>query len=96
MNKHTQTTQHQLIEGVFSSEDARSILMALIEYKIQFHEQDSWSQKERFGITDEPGARRISELQTTKANLVDVIDAAGLAHKRLAIQCTIEVTPVPE
>lgn len=96
MNKHTPSSQHQLINGVFSSDDARSILMALIEHKIQFHERDGWSKKERLGKTDEPGARRIRELKQTKADLADLIDAAGNSAERLAIRCTIEIGPVSE
>ena len=96
MSKPTPSTQHQLIDGVFSSDDARSILMALIEHKIQFHERDGLSKKERLGKTDESGARRIRQLQQTKADLTDLIDAAGDSAERLAIRCTIEINPVSE
>ncbi|HET8902622.1 MAG TPA: hypothetical protein VFN16_01345 [Saccharospirillum sp.] len=96
MSHYTPSTQHQLIDGVFSPDDARSILMALIEHKIQFHERDGWSKKERLGKTDEHGARRIRQLQQTKADLADLIDAAGDSAERLAIRCTIEISQVSE
>lgn len=45
MSNEPTPTNYRLIDGVFSTDDARNILMTLINNKIQFHEQDSWSRK---------------------------------------------------
>lgn len=96
MSNNPTPANYLLIDGVFSADDARNVLMTLINNKIQFHEQDSWSRKERFGDSHAAGSRRVDELLQTRADLATLIDEAGALGERLSINCTIEVTRVPE
>lgn len=86
---------HRLIDGIFGAEDARHLLMTLINNKIQFHEQESWSQKERFGDSHPASSGRVQELIHTREDLAALIDRAQARGERLSINCTIEVTPLP-
>lgn len=95
MNKKQPTTNYRLIDGVFSTDDARNILMTLINNKIQFHEQDNWSRKERFGDSHTAGSRRVDELMQSRLDLATLIDQAQAEGERLSINCTIEVTRMP-
>jgi hypothetical protein len=92
MSGNSETSSHLLINGTFSSEEARTILMALIADKIQFHHQDNWSRKERFGEFDENSTRRIEQLNQTRESLAALIDDAQARGERLAINCSIEIT----
>ncbi|WP_394168415.1 hypothetical protein [Saccharospirillum alexandrii] len=96
MNNEPTPTNFLLIDGVFSTDDARNVLMTLINNKIQFHEQDSWSRKERFGDSHAAGSRRVDQLLQTRTDLATLIDHAQSRGERLSISCTIEVTRVPE
>ncbi|KPQ27288.1 MAG: hypothetical protein HLUCCX14_15395 [Marinobacter excellens HL-55] len=86
---------HLLIDGEFSAEEAQMILMALIENKIQFHQQENLSQQERFGSTSRRSDRRIGQLLQTKADLTAVINDAKASDERLAVKCNIEITRLP-
>lgn len=96
MSNEPTPANYRLIDGVFSTDDARNILMTLINNKIQFHEQDSWSRKERFGDSHAASSRRVDELLQTRTDLASLIDEAKSRGERLSINCTIEVTRVPE
>lgn len=96
MNDAPKPNNYLLIDGVFSTDDARNVLMTLINNKIQFHEQDCWSRKERFGDSNAAGSRRVDELMQTRTDLATLIDLAQSRGERLSINCTIEVTRIPE
>lgn len=83
---------YQLISGVFSPEKANEILMTLIQNKINFHQRNDLSRRERFGEADVAGAKRVIELTQTKNDLAALIGEAGFAGQSLKINCIIEVT----
>lgn len=85
-------SNHLLIDGEFSTEEARTILMTLIENKIRFHQQENLSQEERFGSSGKRSSRRIDQLLRTKADITAVIADAEASNERLAINCTIEIS----
>ena len=85
----------QLVKGVFSADDAREILLALIEHKISFHERNNWSRKERFGKAGGGNTRRINELVQTKADLAALIEECQTEGRQLTINCTIDVVCEP-
>ena len=87
---------YRLISGVFLPDEAQHMLMTLFEEKISFHRKNIWSRQERFGKKDVVGTRRIGELTKTKADLATLIEGAQCSGQRLAINCTIEITLVPE
>jgi len=54
----------KLIDGYFSAEEARDILLALINHKIAHHEMHSFSQQVRFSST--PSQERLKNLNEAK------------------------------
>ena len=52
-----------LIDGQFSVEEAKEILLNVFSSKLQFHQMKNFSNYERFGTKDENGHRRIDELK---------------------------------
>jgi hypothetical protein len=95
MTGESEMSTHQLINGVFGPSEANELLMCLIEDKISFHRGNIWSRKERFGETDVASEKRINALRQTKADLAALIAQADAAGQRLAIHCTIAITPQP-
>jgi hypothetical protein len=85
-----------LIRGVFCPEDARQVLMTLIEDKISFHKLNNWSRRERFGEPDTAGSKRIDELRQTKADLAEMLEELAAAGLKLRINCNIEIAPAQE
>jgi hypothetical protein len=84
--------EHRLVNGVFSPEDASTMLMNLLEDKINFHRRNIWSRKERFGETDLASEKRIQELQQTKADISKLLEDAAADGAKLAIHCDIDIT----
>lgn len=86
---------YSLIQGVFSPEEARQVLMTLIHDKISFHQRNDWSRRERLGETDPPGRRRIDELMATREALNLLLADVEAQGKDLVISCNIDVTLAP-
>ncbi len=85
-----------LIRGAFTTDDARELLMTLLDNKIGFHQLNNRSRRERFGESDAAVVKRVDELRQTKADIATLIDEAAAAGMKLSISCNIEITPVKE
>jgi hypothetical protein len=90
------TNNYRLISGVFSPDEAREVLMTLIEGKISFHLRNNWSRRELFGDTGVAGEKRINQLLQTKEDLAALIEQAKKAGMQLNIDCNIGITMTPE
>ena len=73
-------------------DNAKTILMALINNKIQFHQLERWSGNERLGADNPVVSRRIEELMQTKEALAALIEESEAKGARLAIHCSIDIT----
>jgi hypothetical protein len=85
-----------LIRGVFSPDDARELLLTLIDNKISFHQLNNRSRRERFGEIDPAVVKRVDELRQSKADIATLIEEMGALGMKLSINCNIEITPVKE
>lgn len=65
MSSHTT----KLIDGNFSVEDAKSVLLEMISYKISHHQKKKHSNEERFGSDMDHSEKRILELSTERQDL---------------------------
>ena len=86
--------KYRLISGTFSPDDAREVLMTLIEDKIRYHARNNWSRRERCLDTDW-GDRRIAELRQTKAEIAELVASAASEDLQLTISCDINVSLGP-
>ena len=96
MKNETDKRSYRLIDGLFSPDEANQLLMTLIEDKINFHQRNNWSSRERFGESDSVSAKRISELRQTKADLAALVAEATAVGMKLTIRGNIEITLTPE
>jgi hypothetical protein len=89
MNKMEQLN---LIEGNFSDEEAKEILMNIISTKIHFHEMKNFSSQERFGKEDEIAQMRIPKLKNEIENVLQLISVANLNKNKLTITSEINIS----
>ena len=92
MANTTKKDSYRLITGEFTPDEAREVLMTLINDKIKFHQRNNLSRLERLGETGEAGEKRISELLKAKEDLLALIDEAKGAGTELTIDCNIEAS----
>ena len=88
------TQKVQLIKGTFDPENARHLLLSLLNYKISFHEVRRLGETERFGRADPHGKRRIAELKASRQAVVDFLGAAARIGARLRIESDVKIRTV--
>jgi len=89
MNKLEKLT---LIEGVFSQQEAKDILMNVFSAKIKFHELRNFSSNELFDKDDETAQKRIPELKKEIKKLQSILAEAETENKRIIISSEINIS----
>jgi hypothetical protein len=85
-----------LISGVFESDDARDLLLSLVNQKIQYHQLKSFSLQERYGIADIYSESRIKELALARLDINEYTELAKSLGCRLSVKATIFIELLPE
>ncbi|WP_020604161.1 hypothetical protein [Spirosoma spitsbergense] len=80
-----------LIEGNFSKEEAREILMSIFSSKINFHRLKNFSSQERYGKQDETAQKRLPELKKEIEKVLQIVSEAKSKNKRLLITSEIVI-----
>lgn len=70
MNYLTETERFTLIKGEFEKEEAREILLGMINYKINFHELRNFGSSIQNGQEDDLSVTRINELEETRDQML--------------------------
>ena len=89
------TQPYKLLEGTFSPDEARQILLSLVKSKIDFHNMAKLSNEERFGQDTAPSERRLAELRQLQETLKTVCQSAADTGQRVQVNGWIELTLVP-
>lgn len=89
MNKTEKLT---LIEGTFSDEEAKEILMNIFSTKINFHEVKNFSSIERFGEVDATAQKRIPDLKREVEKLTKILAEARANNKQITINSEINIS----
>lgn len=84
-----------LVKGSFDPENARLVLMNLVNDKINFHQLNDWSRRERFGESDSASLKRVEELQQIKVQIMQLTEHASSHGLKLKINCDIEILLEP-
>lgn len=82
-----------LINSQFSRQEAREILLNLIQSKITFHNQKNFSSQERFGHPDIVSVKRIDELQIAGRELMKGLEGID-SNSQLKVFSEISITTV--
>ena len=70
-----------LVNGSFTLEEIKPILLKMINDKIDFHHLMIFSSKERYGKTNTSSEKRIIELEKTKLNLLEFFEKNNSSNK---------------
>ena len=77
------------IDGTFSPQESREILMSVYSSKINFHKIKNFSSGERFGIDDKTATKRIPELKKAIEEFLTIIETAKKNGEQLEIKSNI-------
>jgi hypothetical protein len=86
------TKKLTLIEGSFTAEEAKEILLNMYSTKINFHEMKNFSSQERFGMEDEIAKMRIPKLKNEIENVLQMVSVADLNKNKLMITAEINIS----
>lgn len=92
--KNTKTLS--IIDGNFTSDEAREILSEMISFKINFHSLKNWSSLERYGKDDEVAQKRIPILKKEMEKLHAILSEAQKNNKRLVVSADVNITLIDE
>jgi hypothetical protein len=84
--------EFKLIDGVFTAKDADAVLTALINYKIDYHNREDFSNHIRFNKDPEHSSKRIAQLHESKNDLDLFFNLVRNQNLQLKIDGTITVT----
>lgn len=84
--------QIELINNQFEPDEAKNLLMQLIQDKINFHVSKNFSHQERFGTDDQHSKQKIDHLKTEKDQLKTLFDDTTGKYKNVEIKSTIFIT----
>lgn len=86
------TRNISLIEGRFNADEAKEVLLALYNHKIQFHEAKNFSSEIRFGKSDPVAKKRLPVLKQNVRDIIDIIEEAEHENLDLEINAVINVS----
>ncbi len=86
------TEKLTIINGDFTSDEAKEVLMDLFRSKINFHTIKNWSTQERFGKDDLIAQDRIPALTKEMKKLEEILIEAKNKNKRLVINSDIYIS----
>lgn len=79
-----------LINSLFSKEEATELILGLIDYKIDVHSRKNFSSQVKFGQEDEDSKYRLEKLNASRAAIKELLDDANSSHFKLAAELKIE------
>lgn len=80
----------KLIDGKFTPQNARGLLLELLTQKINYHQKLKFSNEERFGKDHDRSEKKILELSEEKQQLIQWINSIDAAEE-ITIKGNIEL-----
>ncbi len=94
-NKLFKAEKLKLIEGDFSCQEAKELLLNIFSTKINFHKLKNFSSQERTGSSDIATLKRLNELQKEAEKLNNFIKQVEKTNCRISITSSINLNIVP-
>ena len=82
----------KLIEGIFTSKEAKNMLHDLISSKIKFHTKEAISIMVRTNGDNSHSLNRVAELKETRKKIEQLIELANENDLKLEIKGDIEIS----
>jgi hypothetical protein len=83
--------EFKLIDGIFSIEDANKVLTTLLNYKIDYHNREDFSNHIRFNKNIEHSKKRIQELTEAKEQIRSLILNSDSEDIKFVIKSNISI-----
>jgi hypothetical protein len=83
--------EYKLINGTFTVQEAREVLLDLLNKKIHFHQLKNFSSEERLGKPNHASLKRIKELERDKADLLTQLELASLCQYDIRIYSSVVI-----
>ena len=94
-NQNRRKMQIELIKGIFASEEARDILLTMINDKIRFHDLQIFKKTERNEMDDlQRHHDRIEELKAQRNELQLWLETMSALNYELEIHGVVNIKPV--
>lgn len=90
MTAHT----FQLIEGVFTPEEALEIVDYILTKKINFHVKRDFQSQVTMGTPDDAAVKRIAELREVQAKVKSLLQEETENDQKLQLSATVSIAPV--
>jgi hypothetical protein len=81
-----------IIDGNFTYDEAKDILMNMFSSKINFHNIKNWSSQERFGENDAIAQKTIPALRNEMKKLEEILLEAKAKNKKLVVNSEINIS----
>ena len=93
LKRNTMNTNENvtLINGVFTPDEAKEVLLTLLNHKINFHRMRNFSAEERFGKPDAISTKRLEELYQSRTQVLNLLDEAASAGYKLEIESLVNI-----
>ncbi len=88
------TLEIELINGDFSADDTRDLLLNIIANKIQFHAVKSIENWEKNTLSDKKSNQRIEELQQSRAEILSMLNQSMENDSRFRIHAIIQLVKI--
>lgn len=82
---------YKLIDGEFSPEEAKKILLSILNSKIDFHNLYAFSNHIRFDNDLNISKKRIGELNVTKEEIIELIEKGIQDGHNFRIKSSIDI-----
>jgi hypothetical protein len=80
-----------LIDSIFTKEEAANVLLDIFSSKIKFHELKNMGYKERFGHVDKAALQRIDDLKRSRQALLNILENANESNCNLLVKSNIHI-----
>lgn len=88
--------EFKLIDSTFTIEEAKVVLLELINFKIQFHSQKIFSNDIKYGKDDIKSKKRIEELEDIRAELLDYFENIDDSDGVVRVSSIVNMKPLIE
>lgn len=85
----------KLIDNKFTPQEAKEILLTLLNDKIRFHSNKNFSSEIRTGISQDHSRQRIKELEDAKKEIIALINKAEEMNILLDVESSIHISGSP-
>lgn len=80
-----------LINGVVTPDEAKEVLLTLLNHKINFHRMRNFSAEERFGKPDPVSTKRLEELYESRKKVLSLLEDAASEGYKLEIESLVNI-----